>query len=206
MTTRPSAICQWHVNETHYLEAVERRACASTAAASIVQPLVEPLYHGQVAARSARRSSAKRRSGPHAMPCRSYWQAQPQAAGQDFEKFWRKCLHDGIVAGTRRFPRSAVDSRTVPPATPAAAAKAAASRSCSRPTRRCTTGALPTWAGCRSCRGRSRSSRGTTPPCCRRRRPSGSASKTEDVVEIPGRRPHGATRPSWCSPVTPPMP
>ena len=40
------------------------------------------------------------------------------------------------------------------------------SRLASRPTLRCTTAVSPTWAGCRNCRGRSRSSRGTTPPSC----------------------------------------
>ena len=32
---------------------------------------------------------------------KQFWQTQPQAADVDFEKFWRKSLHDGVIAGTR---------------------------------------------------------------------------------------------------------
>ena len=43
-----SALCQWHVNETHYLEHWSD-ARAFDGSAAIVQPLVEPLYHGHSA-------------------------------------------------------------------------------------------------------------------------------------------------------------
>ena len=93
-----SALCQWHVNETHYLEHWSD-ARAFDGSASIVQPLVEPLYHGHCA-HDVATVFTKRPERTARDAVREYWKAQPQAAGQDFEKFWRKCLHDGVVAGT----------------------------------------------------------------------------------------------------------
>jgi molybdopterin-containing oxidoreductase family iron-sulfur binding subunit len=93
-----SASCHWQVPETHYLEQwSDVRTFDGTV--SIVQPLVQPLYHG----RSVHEVLALFTKRPERTPyetVRDFWRAQPQAAGQDFEKFWRKSVHDGLVAGT----------------------------------------------------------------------------------------------------------
>ncbi len=116
-----SALCQWHVNETHYLEQWGD-ARAFDGSAAIVQPLVEPLYHGH-SAHDVVTVFTNRPERTTRDVVRDYWKTQPQAAGQDFEKFWRRCLHDGIVAGTASPGHAVTATGTVPPP-PAAPAKA----------------------------------------------------------------------------------
>ena len=67
---------------------------------SIVQPLILPLYRG----RSAHEVVGVFTKRPERTPydrLRDYWTAQPQAAGQIFDKFWRRSVHDGLIAGHR---------------------------------------------------------------------------------------------------------
>ena len=116
-----SAQCQWHVNETHYLEQWGD-ARAFDGSAAIVQPLVEPLYHGH-SAHDVVTVFTNRPERTTRDVVRDYWKTQPQAAGQDFEKFWRRCLHDGVVAGTASPGHAVTATGTVPPP-PAAPAKA----------------------------------------------------------------------------------
>jgi molybdopterin-containing oxidoreductase family iron-sulfur binding subunit len=93
-----SALCQWHVPELHYLEGwSDARAYDGTA--TIVQPLIAPLYGGWSAHElAALFTNRPARTAYDAV--REFWQAQPQASGQDFEAFWRSALHDGVVPGT----------------------------------------------------------------------------------------------------------
>jgi molybdopterin-containing oxidoreductase family iron-sulfur binding subunit len=93
--------CHWHMPEAHYLEAwSDTRAFDGTA--SIAQPLIEPLYAG----RSAHELLAAL-IGPEAMPgyevVRRQWREHWQAAGSqgNFEDFWQRAVHDGIVPDTR---------------------------------------------------------------------------------------------------------
>jgi len=101
-----SARCQWHVPEAYFLEAwSDVRAFDGTA--SIVQPLIAPLYGGKSAhdLLSILTGQANR-SGYDLV--RETWQAHAQQAGAgDFEPFWRRAVHDGLVAGTA-FPARAV--------------------------------------------------------------------------------------------------
>jgi molybdopterin-containing oxidoreductase family iron-sulfur binding subunit len=112
-----SAVCHWHVPETHYLEQwSDVRAFDGTV--SIVQPLIQPLYRS----RSAHEVVALFTSRPERTPydaVREHWKAQPQAAGQDFEKFWRRSVHDGVIAGTALPPRTVNATGTLPPASEA---------------------------------------------------------------------------------------
>jgi molybdopterin-containing oxidoreductase family iron-sulfur binding subunit len=91
-----SALCQWHLSETHPLEAWgDARAYDGTV--SIVQPLIAPLYQSHSAHDLlAAFSDQPERSGHDLV--RSYWQAQHPSP--DFEQFWRNALHDGLIAGT----------------------------------------------------------------------------------------------------------
>ena len=91
-----SALCQWHIPETHYLEAwSDTRALDGTA--SIVQPLIAPLYSGKSAHEFlAAFTSQPERSGYDIV--REYWKTQ--RPGADFERFWRKSLNDGVIEGT----------------------------------------------------------------------------------------------------------
>jgi len=89
-------LCQWHVPEAHYLESwSDARAYDGTV--SIIQPLIEPLYGGKTAHEIitilAGQSGLTGRELVQA-----YW--QKQHTGSDFDAFWRKSLHDGLVEGT----------------------------------------------------------------------------------------------------------
>jgi molybdopterin-containing oxidoreductase family iron-sulfur binding subunit len=139
-----SELCQWHIPESHYLESwSDARAYDGTA--TIIQPLIAPLYssktaHELLAAFSDqpdRRSydivrdywQRRMRSGGAEPPIRSRnpvatsqgaeqavtATAQAAAATQpaaspsptpskDFEQFWRKSLHDGVVRDTAAKP------------------------------------------------------------------------------------------------------
>jgi len=87
--------CHWVLPESHSLESwSDARAFDGTA--SIVQPLIAPLYttksaHEVLALLTARPD----RSGYEIV--RETW--RPRLSG-DFEKAWRKAIHDGVVAGT----------------------------------------------------------------------------------------------------------
>ncbi|HWC00532.1 MAG TPA: TAT-variant-translocated molybdopterin oxidoreductase, partial [Bryobacteraceae bacterium] len=89
-----SAVCHWHVPETHFLETwSDARAFDGTV--SIMQPLISPLYRGKSAHEVlALLSDAPDRSGYEIV--KGYWQTQHP--GADFEAWWRRAVHDGVIA------------------------------------------------------------------------------------------------------------
>jgi MoCo/4Fe-4S cofactor protein with predicted Tat translocation signal len=94
-----SAKCQWHIPEAHFLEAwADARAFDGTA--SIVQPLIAPLYGGKSAHEVlAIIEGTPGRSGYEIV--RDTWKALSRTNGVlDFERFWRTAVHDGVIAGT----------------------------------------------------------------------------------------------------------
>jgi molybdopterin-containing oxidoreductase family iron-sulfur binding subunit len=96
-----SALCHWHVPATHVLETWSD-ARAHDGTASLVQPLIAPLYE-QGGAKSAHELVAflageGGKSGYELV--RAAWQAASGKTGAEFEAFWRASLHDGVVAGT----------------------------------------------------------------------------------------------------------
>jgi len=107
-------VCQWHVNEAHYLESwSDVRTHDGTV--SIVQPLIDPLYGG----RSAHELLGVFTDVPNNSSydwVRGYWQSQH--SGTDFEAYWRKAVHDGFIAGTATAPRNATakPAAALPPA------------------------------------------------------------------------------------------
>ncbi|HTS74899.1 MAG TPA: TAT-variant-translocated molybdopterin oxidoreductase [Bryobacteraceae bacterium] len=88
--------CQWHCPESHYLESwSDARAYDGTA--SIVQPLISPLY-GAKSAHELFNVLLNRADQTSQNTVRSYWQAQHK--GEDFEDFWETSLNDGVIAST----------------------------------------------------------------------------------------------------------
>ncbi len=88
-----SALCHWHVPETHYLESwSDVRAFDGTA--SIIQPLIAPLYGGRTAHELVSVLVGQPGRASYDI-VRGYWQRQRR--GGDFERFWRTALHDGVV-------------------------------------------------------------------------------------------------------------
>src|SRR6202042_2024721 len=95
-------LCHWHINQAHELEAWgDARAYDSTA--SIIQPLIAPLYNGKSAIEFVALLSGQADATGYDLT-RAYW--QKQHAGGDFEQFWRKSLHDGWIEGTVFAPKS----------------------------------------------------------------------------------------------------
>lgn len=107
-----SQACHWHIPQSHFLEAWgDARAYDGTA--TIRQPLIQPLYgtksvHELLAA-------LLNQSGKSSHDIvREYWQSQRQI---DFERFWQKSVHDGVVSGTSLSPKRInlnLQTRTVP--------------------------------------------------------------------------------------------
>jgi molybdopterin-containing oxidoreductase family iron-sulfur binding subunit len=89
-------LCQWHVNQAHYLEAwSDARAYDGTV--SIVQPLIAPLYNGKSDHELVALLAGQPETSGHDV-VHGYWQKQRSSV--DFDLFWRRSLHDGWVEGT----------------------------------------------------------------------------------------------------------
>jgi molybdopterin-containing oxidoreductase family iron-sulfur binding subunit len=97
--------CHWHLPEAHYLEAWSD-AQSYDGTASIVQPLIEPLYEGRSAHEVvAMLAGLQETSGREIVLAhwRSRWEARHEKS--PFEEFWQKALHDGVIPGTAFQPK-----------------------------------------------------------------------------------------------------
>ena len=182
-----SAYCHWHLPETHYLESwSDIRAYDGTA--TILQPLIAPLYSGKSAHEIL--SAVAGKSGETSYDIvRNYWKGQKMAG--DFESAWRRAVHDGVVAGTN-FPPKAVnlkaptnewlarppsvsETRNQKPETQNPQSEPGSSLEISfQPDPTLFDGRFANMVGCRSCRSLSRSLPGTTPRSSVQKPPSGS--------------------------------
>ena len=110
-------LCHWHVPEAHYLEAwSDGRAYDGTV--SIVQPLIEPLYGGKSAHEIIAILSGQTGVSGHDL-VQQYW--QKQHSGGDFDAFWRRALHDGLIADTAYSPKNVTAKASSHPASQPAA-------------------------------------------------------------------------------------
>jgi MoCo/4Fe-4S cofactor protein with predicted Tat translocation signal len=107
-------LCQWHISETHYLEAWgDVRAYDGTV--SIQQPLIAPLYGSKSAYELMALLAGQSEATGHEI-VQGYW--KKQYPGADFDMFWRKALHDGWIEGTTFQPKQiAVKAMGFAPAT-----------------------------------------------------------------------------------------
>lgn len=93
--------CHWHIGEAHCLESwSDARAYDGTT--TIMQPLIAPLYDGKTAHELLAALSEHPDRTDHDI-VREYWKTQHPTDG---EKFWRKSLHDGLVAGSALAPKT----------------------------------------------------------------------------------------------------
>ena len=91
-----SEMCQWHLPETHYLEAWgDARAFDGTI--SIQQPLIEPLYGGRPLLQVLNMLTDSPLLSAYDL-VKGYWATQHK--GADFEVWWRRAVHDGVVPDT----------------------------------------------------------------------------------------------------------
>lgn len=96
-----SELCHWHLPEAHTLETwSDTRAFDGTA--SIIQPLIAPLYGGKSAHEVISALLGQPgRSGYDIV--REYWQNRTGTG--NFEEVWQRALHDGVLPGTALAPR-----------------------------------------------------------------------------------------------------
>ena len=109
-----SELCQWHVNEAHYLEAWgDTRAYDGTV--SIVQPLIAPLYDGKSAHELVSMLSGQADTKGHEI-VQAYWKTQH--SGADFDASGgNRCTMAGWKAlrshRSRSAPKSAAFLATI---------------------------------------------------------------------------------------------
>src|SRR5439155_4181924 len=98
-----SFLCHWHLPATHELEMwSDGRAYEGTAC--LIQPLIAPLYQGRSAHEVlAVLNGQYSRSGYEVV--REYWRGASGVAAANFEAWWEKCLHDGVIPKTAAPPR-----------------------------------------------------------------------------------------------------
>ncbi|MBI2392327.1 MAG: TAT-variant-translocated molybdopterin oxidoreductase [Deltaproteobacteria bacterium] len=94
-----SALCTWHLNRTHFLEAWDDTR-AEDGTYAIVQPLIAPLYDGRTDAEIVRALIGDVRK-PYELVRESFAKA---TAGD--EAAWKRALHDGFVANTALKPEA----------------------------------------------------------------------------------------------------
>ena len=92
-------LSHWHIPSTHYLEQWgDVRAFDGTA--SVQQPLIAPLYEGKTTAEVLAALVGQGDATGHDL-VRATW--KDRLSG-DFEKAWRKVVHDGVIPGTAQAP------------------------------------------------------------------------------------------------------
>jgi molybdopterin-containing oxidoreductase family iron-sulfur binding subunit len=104
-------LCAWHLPQAHgYEQWSDGRAYDGTA--SIVQPLIAPLYGGRSAHQLLALMTGDDESSAHAL-VRRYWQKKNGAA--DFEQFWLAALRNGVIADSAHPALPARPAASVPP-------------------------------------------------------------------------------------------
>ncbi len=111
-----SEFCHWHLPAAHELESWgDARAHDGTV--TLLQPTILPLFGGKTALEVLSGITPEGERPAYDL-VRDHWRERSRAA--DFERWWRRALHDGFVAGT-----AAAVVEAVPRAGVAAAAAAA---------------------------------------------------------------------------------
>ncbi len=91
----------WHVPEAHYLESWGD-ARSFDGAATIIQPMIAPLYEGKTAGELMAIFTDQPSSSGYDL-VQAYWRSQH--SGADFEAWWRRSLHDGYVVDSAFAPK-----------------------------------------------------------------------------------------------------
>jgi MoCo/4Fe-4S cofactor protein with predicted Tat translocation signal len=113
-----SEACSWHVAESHYLEAWgDLRGHDGTA--SVVQPLIAPLYESHSAIEIISALAGQPAKGYDLV--RAYWQGAQGVAPANLAASWERWLNAGVIPGTASAPISVAANANSVPAAPAAA-------------------------------------------------------------------------------------
>ncbi len=96
-------LCHWHVPASHFLESwSDTRAFDGTA--SIIQPLVAPLYDSKTIHEVLALFLGQADATSYDL-VRAYWQKETGTDGEAFETQWRRWLHDGIIPDSEFGPQ-----------------------------------------------------------------------------------------------------
>jgi len=99
-----SSESHWHIPQAHPLETwSDARAFDGTA--SIIQPLIAPLFNGKSPHEILSVFLGEKGRSSHDI-VRDYWRSRRGEVG--FEKFWHDALNNGIIAGTGAAERNAI--------------------------------------------------------------------------------------------------
>jgi molybdopterin-containing oxidoreductase family iron-sulfur binding subunit len=98
--------CHWHIPAAHFLESWGD-ALGHDGTASIIQPLIAPLYAGRSALEVLTVFSGQPNRPTYDI-VRAHWRKfwDEKKPGGSFDTFWRKSVHDGVVAGTAFEPKT----------------------------------------------------------------------------------------------------
>jgi len=89
-------LCHWHIPQAHYLESWgDARAVDGTVC--FTQPLIEPLYGGKTGS-EVLSLFAGDGEGTALDLLQGYW--RPQLPAEEFDRTWRRWLHDGFITGS----------------------------------------------------------------------------------------------------------
>ncbi len=112
-----AAASAWHVPDQHYLESWgDIRAFDGTA--TVIQPLIQPLYGGRSAIDLLNTLNGQTASAYDTV--RAFWQGQG-SFGSTFEVGWQQALNDGVIPNSAAAPRQVAFGGTLPPAAAAPA-------------------------------------------------------------------------------------
>jgi molybdopterin-containing oxidoreductase family iron-sulfur binding subunit len=150
-----SDLCDWHVNEAHFLESWSD-AMAAEGTIGIVQPLIAPLYAGKTSHELIAALADQAGISGYEL-VRNHWKQVHRAS--DFESWWRKALHDGVASPPEDFLSA---HGTIGSVAPDATAASGSMELVFLPDPTIFDGRFANNVGSGSCRSRSRSSRGTT--------------------------------------------
>jgi MoCo/4Fe-4S cofactor protein with predicted Tat translocation signal len=102
-----AALCEWHIPQTHFLE--EWSDCrAFDGTASIVQPLIAPLYQGRSRHEMMALLLGQADTGTYDI-VRATWRTHvPEAA---FDEAWRRWLFEGVIDSTTFQPKQVALTR-----------------------------------------------------------------------------------------------
>jgi Fe-S-cluster-containing dehydrogenase component len=123
-----AALCKWHVPELHALE-TWGDARAFDGSATVMQPLIAPLYQGWSAHEVLAAFGDQPDTSAHNV-VKGYWQNRLSGQTGDFDLAWRTLLHDGVVPDsaqpTRQLSVRADWAAAIPAANPPGAAQPSA--------------------------------------------------------------------------------
>ncbi len=112
-----AALCQWTIPQSHFLEEWGD-VRTFNGAVTIQQPLIAPLYDSCSQVRLLDVMLQWPGRATHDI-VRAYWNDQQKGSG-DFESFWRKAIHDGVVPGSAFSTITPAIKGSAPSAQPAA--------------------------------------------------------------------------------------